>query len=223
MYYTNRLYKFLDGLKHNNDRAWFEAHRAEYEELRALWLADLDRLISLMSQYEPELRTQTARSCAYRIYRDTRFSSDKTPYKTFFSASICPHGRKSPYAGYYIELGIPTFFDQGLYGGLWCPDSRLLAKMRHAIVDNIEEWEEIINSPQMQRDFPDWCCSTLKTAPKGWPKDHPQIQYLRMTNYGRFHPCSREFYSDPQWPERAAELFHSLSPFIRFLNYTIDE
>lgn len=221
--YIPRLYKFLDRLAANNDRTWFEAHRAEYQELRDLWLADLDRLIALMAEYEPDLATQTARSCAYRIYRDTRFSNDKTPYKTFFSASLTPGGRKSPYAGYYVEIGIPNYYDQGLYGGLWCPEPRILNKMRHAIVDNIEEWDEICTSPEMLRDFPDWCCTTLKTAPKGWPKDHPQIEYLRMTNYGRFRRCSREFFSDPDWPERAADLFRALAPFIRFLNYTIDE
>ena len=222
-YYIKQLYSFLDSLKKNNNREWFEAHRADYEQLRKLWLDDLDRLIGFMSEFDPRLATLTARSCAYRIYRDTRFSNDKTPSKTFFSASITPGGRKSPYAGYYIEIGNPTSYDQGLYGGLWCPEPRMLAKIRHAIVDNIEEWEEIINNPTLQRAFPDWCCSTLKTAPKGWPKDHPQIEFLRMTNYGRVRPCTREFYLDPAWPERAAELFQALSPFINFLNYTIDE
>lgn len=222
-YYIKSLYDFLDRLSANNNRPWFEDHRSEYDTLRQHWLADLDRMISLMARWDPELASQTARSCAYRIYRDTRFSKDKTPYKTLFSASVARGGRKSPYAGYYIEIGNAQNYDQGLYGGLWCPSPEILRKMRHAIVDNIEEWEEIVNSPTMLRDFPQWCVTSLKTIPKGWDRDHPQREYLRMTNYGRFHPCTRDFFMDPAWPEHAAELFHSLSPLIRFLNYTIDE
>ncbi|MBD5254659.1 MAG: DUF2461 domain-containing protein [Barnesiella sp.] len=222
-YYIKSLYNFLDSLSANNNREWFEQHRSEYETLRALWLEDIDRLISNMSQWDPDLASQTARSSAYRIYRDTRFSKDKTPYKTFFSASIARGGRKSPYAGFYIEIGNAQFYDQGLYGGLWCPSAELLRKMRHAIVDNIEEWEEIVNEPRLIDQFPGWCVNRLKTIPKGWDRNHPQREYLRMTNYGKFHPCTRQFYLDPAWPERSAELFHILDPLIRFLNYTIDE
>lgn len=222
-YYIDRLYDFIDRLSENNNRPWFEAHRAEYDELRGLWLEDLDRMIALMIEWDPELAGQTARSSAYRFHRDTRFSNDKTPYKTFFSASVAHGGRKSPYAGYYIEIGRAQSYDQGLYGGLWCPSADILRKMRHAIVDNIEEWEEIVNAPEMEKAYPGWCVNQLKTIPKGWDRNHPQRDYLRMTNYGKFHPCTREYFKDPSWPERSAELFRLLYPFIRFLNYTIDE
>lgn len=222
-YYTHRLYQFLDTLAANNNRAWFAIHKEEYLELRQLWLADLDRLIAAMTPWWPELAGQTAGDSAYRIYRDTRFSLDKTPYKTFFSASISPWGRKSDRAGFYVELGNARYYDQGLYGGLWAIPSPLLRKLRHAIVDNIEEWESIVLSPNMQNDFPDWCSETLKTIPKGWERNHPQAQYLRMTNYGKWRPCDRNFFLDPMWPERAADLLHTLKPFIDFLNYSIDE
>lgn len=223
MYYIEELYDFLDRLKDNNNRPWFEANRPQYERLRALWLDDIDRMIRLMSEWDSSLAAQTARSSAYRIYRDTRFSHDKTPYKTFFSAAVCRGGRKSHYAGYYIEIGNAVSFDQGLYGGLWCPDSAILKKLRHAIVDNIEEWEEIVGAPAMQRDFPGWCSSTLKTIPKGWDRNHPQAEYLRMTDYGKFRALDRRFFLDAAWPEKAASLFSTLAPFVNFLNYSIDE
>lgn len=221
--YTAELYDFLDELKENNNRQWFEQHRQEYERLRALWLDDLDRMIGFMSRRDSDLATQTARGCAYRIYRDTRFSKDKTPYKTFFSASICRGGRKSPYAGYYIELGNANIYGQGLYGGIWCPEPAILRKLRHAIVDNIEEWEEMVNSPEMMRQWPGWCSNTLKTMPKGWDRDHPQAEYLRMTNYGKFISCPRSFFLSPDWPEQAAEKFATISPLVNFINYSIDE
>lgn len=92
--YISELYTFFEELSENNDRAWFAANRDRYDMLRESWLADLDRMIGAMSAWDPALRTQTARGCAYRIYRDTRFSQDKTPFKLFFSAAISPWGRK---------------------------------------------------------------------------------------------------------------------------------
>lgn len=223
MYYIKELFDFLDALAENNNRPWFEQHRPAYDRLRELWLADIDRMIGLMSEWDSSLSAQTARQCAYRIYRDTRFSKDKTPYKTFFSAAICCNGRKSPYAGYYISVGGTINLEQGLYGGIWCPTPEMLRKLRHAIVDNIEEWNEIVDSPEMKRIYPEWCSSSLKTIPKGWDRNHPQAFYLRMTNYGKYFPCSREFFLTPDWPEKAAELFSVLHPFVRFINYSIDE
>lgn len=101
-YYISRLYDFLRELQANNNREWFAAHKEEYDSLRSLWLDDVDRLIGLMSQWEPQLRALKAKDCVYRIYRDTRFSTDKTPYKVYFSAAFSPWGRKTHRAAYYI-------------------------------------------------------------------------------------------------------------------------
>lgn len=223
MYYVERLYRFFEELKENNDRTWFAANRERYDELRALWMADLDRMIAVMAEHDPSLRGQTARSSAYRIYRDTRFSPDKTPFKLYFSAAVTDRGRKSCRAGYYLHMGLPGALDSGLYGGVWQPDSRMLTKLRHAMVDNIEEFTEIIDSPAMLREFPGWCGDRLRTAPKGWDRNHPQIELLRLKDIGKFHACDRAFFLDPSWPERAANLFGILKPFNDFLNYSIDE
>lgn len=223
MGYVSQLYDFLTRLAANNDRAWFQANRKEYDELRAMWLADLDRIIGLMTPWEPGMATQAAKTAAYRINRDIRFSTDKSPYKTFFSAAFSPQGRKSTYAGYYLEMSPFAERHPGVYGGIWCVERPVLNKLRHAIVDNIEEWEEIIHEPRLEKAFPGWCSDMLKTVPKGWPRDHEQAFYLRMTNYGKFHPCNERFFLDPAWPERVAELFHLLKPLCDFLNYSIDE
>ncbi|MCM1483708.1 MAG: DUF2461 domain-containing protein [Muribaculaceae bacterium] len=223
MYYVKELYSFLRELKENNNRPWFAAHRARFDELRALWMADLDVMIAHMGQWDSRLRGLTARDCAYRIYRDTRFSPDKTPYKTYFSASVSATGRNSAYAGYYLQMGLPSYIDSGLYGGIWQPAPEVLRKLRHAMVDNIEEFEAIINAPDMVKYFPGWCGEKLRTAPKGWNRNHPQIELLRLKDIGKFHPCSEKFFTDPKWPERAAELFSILKPLNDFLDYSIDE
>lgn len=218
--YTPRLYDFLGRLAANNNREWFRAHRDEYDCLRALWLADVDRLIACMAQWEPALAGITARSAAYRIYRDTRFSPDKTPFKTYFSASLTPHGRSARRAGYYLQMGPGG---SGLFGGIWCPDAPLLRKLRQAIVDNIEEWDAINADPALCDRFGLISSSMLKTVPKGWPKDHPQAAWLRMKDYGREAAVTDGFFMSADWPERAADMFRHVKPFNDFLNYSIDE
>lgn len=96
-YYINDLYAFLRELAANNDRDWFRANKNRYDDLRALWLADIGRMIDTMSVWEPALTSLTAKRAAYRIYRDTRFSPDKTPYKTFFSAAMNAPVRKAAF------------------------------------------------------------------------------------------------------------------------------
>lgn len=223
MNYVKELYDFLRQLAANNDRAWFAAHKEQYDRLRGLWLDDLDRLIEAMTPWEPGMATQTGRSAAYRIYRDIRFSPNKEPFKTYFSAAFSPEGRKSAKAGFYLEMSPMPDHGAGIFGGIWCPDAPTLKKLRHAIVDNIEEWDEIVNAPDFRREFPQWCGSTLKTVPKGWPRDHEQAFYLRMKDIGKYHPCDEAFFLDPKWPERAAELMHILKPMNDFLNYSITE
>lgn len=99
---TSRLFDFLERLAANNSREWFAENKAEYLSLRDEWLGDVQRLINALAVYEPALAHVQARDCAYRIYRDTRFSADKTPLKTYFSALISPTGRHSERAAYYL-------------------------------------------------------------------------------------------------------------------------
>ena len=225
--YIPALYDFLTRLQHNNDREWFRANKAEYEALREQWLIDMDRLIADMGQWWPELRGLIGKQCAYRIYRDTRFSPDKSPLKDYFSAGISPAGRKAHGAGMYLQMGPGRFngeVESGLYGGVWCPEAPVLKKLRKAIVDNIEEFEEIIHEPRMEQYFPGWLASSaLKTVPKGYDRNHPQAALLRLRDYGKFMPTPIDFYLDPSWPERTSELFSYRKPLIDFLAYSINE
>ncbi|MCM1020660.1 MAG: DUF2461 domain-containing protein [Muribaculum sp.] len=221
-YYTKQLFDFLDKLGRNNNREWFAANKQEYQQLRSLWMADLERMHMAMSTWEPRLAAYPTSAFAYRIYRDVRFSPDKTPYKTYFSAIFSPFGKQPHRGSYYLHMS-PHEGESGLFGGVWMPEAPVLNKLRHAIVDNIEEFEEIINAPEMKKNFAQWDSNMLKTAPKGWPKDHPQIELLRMKDYGKVHHLSTDFFYNPQWPEEAARLFSYLKPFVDFLNYSIDE
>lgn len=214
------LYDFLGRLAENNNREWFAEHKPEYERLRAAWIEDLQKLIDRMAMWEPSLAHVQARDCLYRIYRDTRFSNDKTPYKTYFSALISPTGRHCDRACYYFHQGVD---ESAIYGGVWCPESKVLKKLRKAIVDNIEEFREIVEAPDVEKNFPGWWGRKLKTAPKGYDRDHPDIEFLRLTEFGKAHNFSREFFERPDWIEQTSRLFEMLKPMNDFLNYSIDE
>ncbi|MDE6271318.1 MAG: DUF2461 domain-containing protein [Muribaculaceae bacterium] len=220
---THPALDFLRRLADNNNRVWFAEHRSEYDDVRAQWLAEVDRYIARLAEHDPRVAHQQAKSQVYRIYRDTRFSPDKTPYKTYFSAAFQVEGRRDERAGYYLQMDNRPE-EGGIYGGLWCPDAQELRKLRHAIVDNIDELRDILDEPELRRLYGErWCGPALKTAPAGWPKDHPCIELLRLKSYGKFHSLPPEFFSRPDWPEEAADRTAPLRPLIDFINYSLDE
>lgn len=217
---SKQLFDFLTRLAENNDRTWFAANRAEYDSLRADWLTKIQRIINALAVNDPTLRGVQASDCAYRIYRDTRFSHDKTPYKTYFSALISPTGRHCDRACYYVHIGAD---ECAVYGGVWCPETPILKKLRRAIIDNIEEFREITEAPEVEALYPGWYGRKLKTAPKGYDRDHPDIDLLRLTEFGKEHRLDRDFFDDPEWPEKIAAMLQVLKPMNDFLNYSIDE
>ena len=214
-------FPFFETLKANNNREWFAKHRGEYDEIRAWWLAGMERVLAVVSESWHEVRYSNVKT--FRIYRDTRFSLDKTPYKTHIGSIIAPpssHDVHSP--GVYLEVGIPDS-DSGVFAGMWCPESNDLKKLRRAIVDNIEEWEEIVKSPELVRFYPEWFGERLKTAPKGWPKNHPQIEYLQLKHLGRYSPMTRSQFMSDNWTDLMAERIIAAVPLLRFLDYSLHE
>lgn len=217
---NRQLFDFLTRLAENNDRPWFAANRAEFDALRAQWIDSVQRIINALAVDDPSLRGVRATDCVYRIYRDTRFSHDKSPFKTYFSALISPTGRHCDRACYYVHVGVE---ECAVYGGVWSPEAPVLKKLRRAIVDNIEEFREITETPEIKALYPGWYGRKLKTAPKGYDRDHPDIDLLRLTEYGKCHELDRAFFDAPDWPEKVASMLRILKPMNDFLNYSIDE
>lgn len=217
------MIKYLAELAANNNRPWFLANKERFDALRETFIRRLEQAIALSTEHWPELAHTSARECIYRIYRDTRFSPDKTPYKTYFSAVIAPGGRRDTYAGFYIQAGLNPD-DCGLFAGIWCPDADTLRKLRRAIADNDDEFREIAQQLDAIPGIdPEWCGEKLKTAPKGWPKDHPMIKYLRLKHIGRLIPIPAETFDTDAWPRIVADYVRQLMPLIQFINYSLDE
>ena len=214
-------YEFFEQLKENNNREWFGRHKSEYEQIRQWWLAGMSVMHAQLADAWPEVKYSPLKT--FRIYRDTRFSLDKTPFKTHIGTVLAPPGTKNVHGvGVYLEVGIPDT-DSGVFAGIWAPENKVLNKLRHAIVDNIEEWEDIVNEPTFRKFYPDWFGERLKTAPKGWPKDHPQIDYLRLKHIGRFSPMTRRQFMSAKWPDEMARRIEAAVPMLRFLDYSLNE
>ncbi len=215
------VYNFLIELKANNNREWFNANKDRYLAVKAEVDDFTQRMINRLSEIDPDAARLTPADCTYRIYRDTRFSHDKTPYKTHIGIYICPKGNKKSYrCGYYIHIEPDNSF---LGGGCWCPPSALLKAIRQSIYDNIEEYLEIIDNPGFREKYHTVGEDLLKTAPKGFPKDWEYIDLLKPRDYTVLAPVGESFMCSAKADFKILDYFKELKPFNDFINYTIDE
>lgn len=215
------LFKFLNELKLNNNREWFQDNKKQYDILRNEFIEVVRLLIDRISTFDPEIAGLDAKNCIYRIYRDIRFSHDKTPYKTHFGAYMTGYGgRTSPYAGYYIHLEPGNSL---LSGGVWCPPSPILKKLRKDIYDNIDEFVEIIENKDFKKTFPALEGEMLKRMPDGFPADSPYDYILKHKDFTVSSAKPEEFFYSDNWMDQAIDDFKKLYPFNRFLNYTVGD
>lgn len=217
------IFQFFQELSRNNNREWFALHKAEYQDLRAQWIQHMNAVAAMLQPEWPELAGYDAARATYRIYRDIRFSHDKTPFKTHIGTSFAPPAFRGGHVGIYVQAGKPRT-DAGVWGGIWQPDAATLRKLRKAIVDNDEEWLEIVNDIRLTAVYgTQWYGEALKTAPKGYEKDHPLIEYLRLKDIGKFSAMTAADFSGPNWPTHLAERMTPLIPLMRFITYSLTE
>lgn len=212
---------FLTRLAANNNRPWFLAHKDEYNAIKEQIEVLTACLINEISQFDSSAVHMVPSQCLYRIYRDTRFSQDKTPYKDHIGIYICPpRGKKDGHrAGYYLHLQPGNCL---VAGGAWCPDSALLQRIRTDIYDNVEEYLEIIKNPDFARYYPTVGEDLLKTAPKGFPKDWEHVELLRPRSYVVGTPLTDSETCSPDMMAMVLERMRPLKTFNDFLNYAID-
>ncbi len=214
LYDLRAVLDFLSNLSLNNDRTWFEEHKAVFEKARLTFEKLVDELIRRLSAFE-DTTGLTAKDCVMRIYRDIRFSKDKTPYKTWMAALIAAGGRRSGRCGYGLHLS-PGATMAG--GGLWEPRPEQLALFRQAIDRDVRAFSDLIGAPEFVRTFGGLKGEKLKGAPKGYAKDHPAVELLRL----------KEVYVVRSFPDRAVigddfvdqlvGTFRVMKPFLDYLN-----
>ncbi len=174
---------FLRDLKQHNDREWFMANKARYEAAKYDFESLIQAFIVKVSEFEPILRGLEAKTCIYRIYRDIRFSNDKTIYKTHMGAFIVRGGRKNGdrFAGYYIHVEPGN--NSMIAGGAYMPPAPWLTAIREKIDEEGDRFLKIIGNREFKSTFGELEGEKLKTAPKGYPRDHPNIELLKMKSF----------------------------------------
>jgi uncharacterized protein (TIGR02453 family) len=210
---------FLRELKLNNDRGWFEANRKSYEQARASFQAIVGELIARFDPVD-DLGGVAVKDCVFRINRDLRFSADKTPYKTAMSALLARGGRKSTGRSYYFHLEPDG--QSILACGLWEPSSAELGKVRRALAEDSSGFRKIIGAPGFRRHFGGLSGESLKTAPQGYAKDHPDIDLLRRKQFMAIHGLDDALVASAKLVPHALAVFKAMRPFLDYIEAAIE-
>lgn len=207
--------KFLKQLSSNNNREWFHEHKAEYDVARSEFISLVEKVIEYSSKFDPMLSGIEAKSCIFRINKDIRFSKDKSPYKLNFGASINPGGKKSMIPGYYIHIEPGKSF---LAGGTYMPEPNFLSAIRQEIDYNVDEFKSILNHKKFKTLFGNLSDEDkLKTAPKGYDKNHPDISLLQHKHYIVIHDLKDSQLISDKLAKEISEVFKEALPLNQFL------
>jgi uncharacterized protein (TIGR02453 family) len=211
-------FDFLSALKKHNNKVWFDAHRADYEAAKQ----DVEEFIeAVIDEFRPieDFENLTPKDCLFRINRDMRFSQDKSPYKINFGASLALGGRHSRRMPYYIHLQPGN--ESLLAGGLYLPTPEQIGKVRAAIAADSRPLRKILRGKAFVENFgviTDETAGRLKTAPKGYGRDHPDIDLLQFKQWSVMHPLTDKEVLAPDLLPRTIKVFKALKPLNDWLN-----
>ena len=211
---------FIEQLSKNNNKLWFDVHRDNYATAKADFEYFVTTMMERLKHIEPALGEQKAKDSIFRIFRDVRFSKDKTPYKGHFGVYLSKGGRKYPGAGYYlhIEPGGKSFIG----GGLWMPEPSLLKAVRQEIDYNFAEFKDIINEKKFRKLFSNIEGERLKTLPQGYGTENPAIEFLKMKSFTAGHSLEDKELTSKSFGKKAVDVFTVMKPFVDFLNRPLD-
>jgi len=231
-----RIIRFLRQVMANNNRGWFQEHKAEYEAAKAEFERGVAQAIERVITFDEEIVHVAVKDCTYRFYRDTRFSADKSPYKNHMGAYINAKGKKALRGGYYIHLE-PDHCLVAV-GNYWLP-TNILTACRNEMMANTAEWlrcveredfKEYFGTPQGVADgVSAWDqpqgfgLTKLKTCPAGFPKDWPHVDYLRLKDYCCWHAVSNDIFEGDGWLDEMEKMFRAAKPMMDFMNAVIDD
>lgn len=206
--------KFLEALAANNNKEWMDANKSWYQECRREFIAIIAAVLKEMAAFEPGIAELEARKCIFRINRDIRFSNDKRPYKVNFGAAISEGGKHSENPSYYFHLQPGQNF---VGGGIYMPAGEVLKKIRQEVDYNPEELKKIVERDDFRNIFGEIRGEKLKTAPKGYPKDHPNIEFLKLKSYTVMTSISDQNVSQDTVVEEVVKVFQAMKPFNDYL------
>jgi uncharacterized protein (TIGR02453 family) len=211
--------KFLRGLEKHNDREWFNERKAVYEaELKEPMLAIVRKVTDAMLEFAPD-HVRPAEKSMFRIYRDTRFSNNKLPYKTHVAAWWTHTGLdKTSGAGYYVQVSAKGVV---IAAGAYMPEKEQLAAIRHWLLENFLEFRKVLNRPAVKKTFVEFEGSPLVRPPQGFPCEHPAMDLIKQKQWGLSTTLPAETALEPNFAQTVIKHFKLLAPLVDALNTPI--
>jgi len=207
---------FLKNLAKNNNKAWFDLHRQEYLDAKSNFEELVQQLIVKISAFE-DLGLLTPKDCLFRINRDVRFSYDKSPYKKNLSAAIAKGGKKNIFGSFYLHIQPGESF---LAGGIYNPDTKTLNKFRDYILDHPKKFLSTIENPAFQKYFGPLQGESLITIPRGYSKDLPLQQFLKMKSLIAIHHFSDQTLTSKHLQAEIIKGCKILAPYLSLIATT---
>jgi uncharacterized protein (TIGR02453 family) len=211
--------QFLQKLAKNNNKVWFDKNRDAYQAAKADFEVFVTKILEQLAGIDPLFAEQRAKDCIFRIFRDVRFSKDKSPYKPNFGAYFNKGGRKAHGAGYYIHLEPGKTF---VGGGLWMPEGPMLKAVRQEIDYNFPEFKKIVGNAKFKKLFSKIEGEQLKTVPQGYTADNPAIDYLKMKSYVVTTKMADKDITSKTFGAKCMNVFTTMNPLVDFLNRPLE-
>jgi len=213
---------FLASLKKNNSKEWFDANRKMYETAKQDFTVFVGEIITEFGKKDESIAHLQPKDCMFRINRDVRFSKDKSPYKSNMGASFSKGGKKSMLAGYYFHLEPGSSF---MGGGIYMPDAEHTKKIRQEIDYSFEDFKKIIHNKKFVAQYGGLTINeefSLTREPKGYEKDNPAIEYIKLKSWIATYPIPDEMLTDKALPAKVVAAFEALHPLMNFLNKALE-
>ena len=206
--------QFLRNLEKNNNREWFNENKTLYQEAQQDVISFVEKLIEEMADFDEEMGKLEAKKSVFRIYRDTRFSKDKTPYKTNFGAGL-GMGKGNKISGYYLHIEPGKSF---LAGGVYKPEPSVLKTIRQEISAFGDEFKAILEQDEFRNYFRGLSVEDkLKKVPQGFEKDDKMAEYLKLKHFIVTHPVSDEQLLSENAVKEFTKIFKAMKPLNDFL------
>ena len=221
--FGNPFFRFFRELAKNNNRAWFQANKQRYEnDAVTPLLAFIEAMQPRLKKVSPHYRAIAKKTdgSMFRIYRDVRFSKNKDPYKTHGACQFRHELGKDAHApGFYVHLDPKQVF---FGGGIWMPPAPELLKIRETIADSPAAWGKVINNRKIKQHFGGIRGEGLKTAPKGFPKDHPNIEDLRRKSFFLMREVKPSAAKSADFLDEVEASFMACRPLLSFISHALD-
>lgn len=207
---------FLKKLSKNNNREWFEKNKPHFLELKSHFEDFAAELLKEAVKFDESLGGLDPKKAVFRIYRDIRFSKDKTPYKTNMSLGYSSAGKGTGIPGYYVQIEPDN--KSFIAAGLYMPSADHLAKVRQEVDYSGDRLVKILNEKKFKKDFGNlWDEDKLKTMPKGYPKDHPHIELLKLKSFMVLHYFTDAEVTNKKFVKNLAGIMKTAKPLNDFL------